>query len=82
MNESLPFIIAPMSYEPETVLLQLEDFKQDIIDAAATYKSAVPNPNKSLLLAINVLLNILTRHIQDHHTHSSMALNLIPDFKL
>ena len=58
------------------MLIKLDVLKQDIIDAAATYKSAVPCPNKDLMITINVPLEILTSHLQDHHTHSSMALNI------
>ena len=36
VTEALPFIISPIPYEPETVLLHLEDLKQELIDAAAT----------------------------------------------
>ena len=34
----LPFPIAPISYEPETVILQLEYLKQELINYAATYR--------------------------------------------
>ena len=81
ITEALPFLIAPISYEPETVLLHLEYLKQELIDAATTYKSYVSHPNKDLLLTINVPLNILTGHLQEHHTESSMDLNLNPDLK-
>ena len=53
-TESLLFLIASISYEPKTVLLHLEDLKQELLDAAATYKAAVSHPKKALLLSINV----------------------------
>ena len=58
------------------MILKLEDLKQELIDAATTYKSSVSCPRKSLLFEINVPLNILTGHLQDHQPHSSTALNL------
>ena len=81
ITEALPFLIAPISYEPETVLLHLEYINQDIIVTTATYKSSVPYTRKSLLLAIKVPLKILTGYIQDHQTHSFMELNLNPALK-
>ena len=41
----------------------------------------MPDPNKSLLLAINFPLKILTNHLQDHHTHYSTDMNQKPDLK-
>ena len=80
ITEALLFLIAPISYEPETVLLHLEDLKQELSDATATYKSAAPHPKK-LLLAINVPIKIPTGPLQYHQTHSSISLNLNPDLK-
>ena len=79
--EAIPFLIAPISYEPETVLLQLEYLKQELNYDSANYKSAVPHPKKHLLIAIDAPLKILTRHLQYHQTHSSPAPNLNPDLK-
>ena len=42
-TEELPFLIATISYEPETVLLQLEDLNQELINAADIYKAAMPH---------------------------------------
>ena len=81
ITESFPFPIAPILYEPKTFLLQLEYLKQDLIGDASTYKSAVYHSKKSLLLAINVPLKILTVHLQNHQTQSSTSLNLNPDIK-
>ena len=50
ITEALLFLISPISYEPKTVLLNLEYLKQKTVDAAATYKSSAPRPNKSLLV--------------------------------
>ena len=49
---ALPFLIAPISYEPETVILQMENLNQDLIDAAATYKASVPNPKNPFCLRL------------------------------
>ena len=54
----------------------MEDLKQELNDYAANYKADMPHPNKHLLLTISSPLNILTRHLQDHQTHSFMTLNL------
>ena len=35
---TLPYLIAPISYEPETVLPQMEFIKKGLIDATNTYK--------------------------------------------
>ena len=59
----------------------MEDPKQERTKYDATYKEVVPHPNKSLLLAINILLKILTSHLRDHHPHYSTALNLDPYLK-
>ena len=81
INEVLLFLIAPISYEPETLILQLEDLNQELINSAATYKSDVSRPNKAVLLTIGVPLKILTGHLQDHHTHYSISLNINPYLK-
>ena len=81
INEDLPLLIALIPYEPKTVILQLEDLRQYIINAAATYKATVTDPNQAPLIAINVHLKILTVHLQDHNTHSSTALDLNPALK-
>ena len=56
--------------------LELKDLNQVLIDADATYISAVHHRNKSLLIAIIVPLKILTGPLQDHQTHSFTALNI------
>ena len=81
ITESLTFLVEIISYEPKTVLLQLEDLKKKLIDAAANYKAVVPHPNKALLPTINYLLKILTVHLQDQQTHYFTDLNLNPDLK-
>ena len=81
ITEALLFLISPISYEPETMRLQLEDLIQELIDAAATYEAAVPHPKKALLIEIDIPLNILTGYLQDHPTHSSTVLNLNPYLK-
>ena len=50
INQSLPFLVAPISYEPETLLLHMEDLNQELIDASYNYKTAVPPPKKNLCL--------------------------------
>ena len=50
ITDALPYLISPISHEPETVLLLMEFLKQELIDSAATYKAAVPLPNKYLIL--------------------------------
>ena len=72
--ETLLFPIAPISYEPKTVL-------QDIIDYGTTYKAAMPHPKKFLLLVINIPINILTFHLQDHQHHYYTAVNINPSIK-
>ena len=64
------------------MILQLEVLKQELIDAAANYKTAVSHPNKDLLITIKVPLKILTLQLQNHQNHSSMALNLNPNPKV
>ena len=59
----------------------MEDIKQELNVSAANYKSAVYHPNKKILIVIADPLNIITGHLQYHHTHSSTALNLNPDIK-
>ena len=81
ITDTLPYLIAPFSYEPKTVLIQLEDLKKELIDTAATYKAALTHPKKSLLITINAPLNILTVHLQEHRTHSSTTLNINPALK-
>ena len=74
--EALPFLISHFSYEPKTIVLQLESLKQELNNASATYKSAMPHPNKNLLPAIDAPLKILIGQLQYHHIHSSTALNI------
>ena len=81
ITTALLFIIAPISYKPKLVLLHLEGLKEEFINNAATYKEAVPHPKTSLLIAVNINLKILTCHLQYHHTHSYVVLNLNPDLK-
>ena len=52
----------------------MEFLKQELINAASTYKADVPHPNKALLLAIP--LNILAGHFQYNQTHPSTAQNI------
>ena len=70
-----------MSYEPKTVLLQLEDINQELIDAAATYKSGVHHANNDLLLTINIPIKVPIDHLQYYHTHSSTSLNINQSLK-
>ena len=81
ITEALPLLIAHISYEPETVILQLEYFNQELINASDNHKASVPRPDKNLLLEISAPLKILTIHIQDHQTHLTTALNLNPHLK-
>ena len=66
INYSFPHFVNTISYEPQTMILQLEVLKQELIDAAANYKTAVSHPNKDLLITIKVPLKILTLQLQNH----------------
>ena len=63
------------------MLLHLEYLNQELNDSAANYKAAVTHSNKHLLLLVYTPINIISRHLQDHQTHSSTSLNLNPDLK-
>ena len=39
ITEALLFLVAPFSYEPETVILQMEYLNQELTNATATYKA-------------------------------------------
>ena len=47
ITEDHLFLIAPIFYEPETVLFQLEESNQDLINTVAIYKADVPHPKKT-----------------------------------
>ena len=79
--EAIPFLISSIPYEPKTVLLQLEDIKQEPNNSDTKYKSVVPHSNKERLLAIYAPLNILTGHLKNHQIHSSTDLNINPVLK-
>ena len=44
--EAIPLLIETISYEPETLPLQLEKFNHKLNYAATNYKDAVPHPSK------------------------------------
>ena len=44
--EAISYITASMSYEPETVLLQLAELWQELKFASSAYKFSMPYPNK------------------------------------
>ena len=79
--EAIFFLTSTMSYEPKTVLLRLEEIRQEIKDSATNYQAAMPHPIKYLLRSITALLNILTRNLQDHQYHPSTALDINPYLK-
>ena len=70
-----------MSYEPEKVLLQMEELRQELKDSSSNYQASVPHPIKYRLHAMTAPLNILARHLKDHQYHPATALNLNPDLK-
>ena len=41
--EAIPLLTAPIFYEPETVLLHMEEIRQELKDASTNYQSAVPH---------------------------------------
>ena len=41
---AITLIAAPMSYEPKTVLLQLEELRKELKDDASNYQAHVSNP--------------------------------------
>ena len=79
--EAIPSLISPIYYEPETVLLQLEELKQELIYAAANYKVTLPHPKKYHMLVIDALIKIFSRHLWDHQSYPSTSLNLNPYLK-
>ena len=64
ITKALLFLISPISYETEILILHMEDLKQKLANADSTYKAYVPHPNKSLLLVINDPIKILNVHLQ------------------
>ena len=63
ITEALPFLTEPISHETKTVILNTGYLKQQILDAAATYKAAVYHLKKPLLIAINSPIKILIGNI-------------------
>ena len=47
--EAIPLITYPMYYETKIVLLQIEELRQELKDAASNYKAATHNMRKLLL---------------------------------
>ena len=80
-TDTLFYLISLIYHEPETMIIQLEVIKKEMIGAADTYKAAALLPKKPILLAINVTLKIIIVHLQDHQNHSYMDLNIKPDIK-
>ena len=77
--EAITLLTDTMSYEPKTVLLQLEGLRQELKDTASKYQSAIPNPSKFLLGEITTPLKINTRHLQYHHYHTVTSTKLNTD---
>ena len=73
--EAIPFLAAPISYEPEIVLIRLAELWQELKVAAFTYQGAMPHTNKYLLHGITSLINILNRHFQDQPSLPTTLLN-------
>ena len=46
--EDLSFIISPISCDLKIVLFRMDDTNEELIDAAATYNSVMPHPEKNL----------------------------------
>ena len=79
--EVIPFLIANMPYEPETMLLQTEELRQEINNAAANHQGAMHHLRKYLLYEIFDPLKILTGHLKDHQYHTYTSLNINPYLK-
>ena len=79
--EPITFLISHMSYKPKTVVLLIEELRQDIKDADANYQSVLPHMRNYLLCVITPPLKILIGHRNDHQSHTSTALNINPDLK-
>ena len=77
--EIINYLTAPICYEPETVLLQAEELRQELKGADLTYQAVVTHTSKYLLPTITILFKILTNHLNYHQSHTTTALHIIPD---
>ena len=78
--EVIPYLTSSMSNEPEMVLLQLAELRQELKVAGSIYQFAIPHPRKYLLRVVIVLIKLLTRHLQYHLSFLPTPLNhLDPD---
>ena len=55
--EGNPFLVSPICYESETLLLHMDELKQERNYAADNYKAAVTHLSKYLLLAMRFFQN-------------------------
>ena len=57
IHVSIPYITSSISYEPDTVHLQLEVIRQDIQDNTSDYLANIPTHNTNLLEIAYVTIN-------------------------
>ena len=66
IDDALLYLIEPISYKPDTVIIQKDVVNQNLLEAADAYNTTLSHTNKSLLLAINFPLKTLKCHLRDH----------------
>ena len=65
-RESIPFILASVSLDPEAMNLQMEDIKQDIQDTTFNYLVNTHKPNTRLLYTADDIIKYIKVFL---HTH-------------
>ena len=57
INVEIPCITTSVSYQTETVHLQLEEIRQDIQDANSDYLANIPTPDTNIMDAADETMN-------------------------
>ena len=76
-HESIPYITAYVSFDPEAVHLHMEEIRQDIQVATSDYLINSPTYNKNILDAVDETISYIEALLQAHHSYTGPTTNPI-----
>ena len=68
-HEAIHYITASVSFEPETVHLQMEEIRQEIQVATSNYLVSIPTPNTNIIDAADKKPNYIEAFFQAHNSY-------------
>ena len=68
--EAITYITSSISFDPETVQLQMEEISQEIQDVTSDCLVKIPIPNRNLLDTYHETINYIEAFLQDHHSYT------------